>query len=185
MEHRRNGKVARLPKDIRDELNAMLRDGAAYSKIIAWLNGKGFSGFVEQNITNWFQGGFKEWEAEQERLLDMQAKREFAFDIVRGNQGSQVHEAAMSLAASQLYEAFADFNIADLKALLQLDPSNYTKLVDSLARLSKGQLDIDKYKEQVAIRKQAIQAELNKVKAGGNAITAETIENIETQLKLL
>ena len=35
----RNGKIARLPHMVREELNRRIRDGEEGKKLVAWLNG--------------------------------------------------------------------------------------------------------------------------------------------------
>lgn len=188
MEHRGQSKIGRLPYQLRHEVNLRIRDGMPYSRIIAWLKEQGCEEvFSEQNFTNWYQSanGYGKWEREQTRLCEMQARREFAERLVSDNQGTQVHEAALQIATSQIYEVLSEYNLDNLSTLLEVEPERYADLVNALAKLSKGALDIRKYQEQVAERKRAIQDELAKVKAGNNALTAQTIEAIEAQLKLL
>ena len=61
MNKRRNGKVARLPKNIRDIVNQMLDDGATYATIVQKLAELGYPGFNMMNIHTWRIGGFREW----------------------------------------------------------------------------------------------------------------------------
>ncbi len=73
----RNGKIARLPKAVREELNRRLEDGAQGKALVAWLNGlpevkavmkEAFEGraVTEQNLSEWRQGGFLDWQRQQE-----------------------------------------------------------------------------------------------------------------------
>jgi hypothetical protein len=75
----RTGKIARLPRQVRDELNRRLRDGQKGSQLAAWLNAlpkvkdtlaKDFDGRAlnKQNVSQWRQGGYQEWLARQELL---------------------------------------------------------------------------------------------------------------------
>src|SRR5215212_5329713 len=68
----RRGKMARLPKTIRDELNQRLSDGESGTALVAWLNtlpevqrivAHGFDGrpVRAQNLSDWRQGGYREW----------------------------------------------------------------------------------------------------------------------------
>ena len=72
----RNGKIARLPKAIRDELNQRLQDGATARSLVCWLNGlpavkalvkDQFGGhrIREQNLSQWKNGGYRDWEQQQ------------------------------------------------------------------------------------------------------------------------
>jgi hypothetical protein len=75
----RNGKIARLPKAIREEINQRLDDGATARSLVAWLNGlpavqalvqSQFGGHEirEQNLSQWKLGGYQEWVRHRETL---------------------------------------------------------------------------------------------------------------------
>src|ERR1700679_1421041 len=68
----RNGKIARLPLEIRDLLNTRLADGEPGNRLVEWLNSnpavmivmaEQFAGrpITEQNISEWRTGGYEEW----------------------------------------------------------------------------------------------------------------------------
>ena len=67
-----NGKIARLPRNIRDELNQRLENGEPADTILPWLNALpevqamladwfAASPVNRQNLTNWRQGGYLYW----------------------------------------------------------------------------------------------------------------------------
>ena len=73
----RTGKIARLPRDVRDELNQRLLDGESGPGLLQWLNDlpeakaallRDFGGRAinEQNLSDWRQGGFRDWVAKME-----------------------------------------------------------------------------------------------------------------------
>ena len=75
----RTGKIARLPRELREQLNCRLQDGEPGVRLVEWLNGlpavrqlleQDFGGreINEQNLCEWKQGGFQEWLARQEML---------------------------------------------------------------------------------------------------------------------
>jgi hypothetical protein len=75
----RNGKIARLPLAIRQELNRRLDEGEQGKELVAWLNGLpkvqaivaaefGGKSIREQNLSEWKQGGYRDWAAQQEAL---------------------------------------------------------------------------------------------------------------------
>src|SRR5439155_9583204 len=75
----RNGKIARLPLAVRQELNRRLDEGEQGKKLVAWLNGLpevqaivatefGGRAIREQNLSEWKQGGYRDWLAKQEAL---------------------------------------------------------------------------------------------------------------------
>jgi hypothetical protein len=68
----RVGKIARLPKGIRDELNRRLEDGKQGPELLAWLNAlpemkelleKDFAGqpVSRSNLSDWRRGGYQDW----------------------------------------------------------------------------------------------------------------------------
>jgi hypothetical protein len=72
MSDQRRGKIARLPRSVRDQLNVRLDDGHDADQILPWLNdlpevrevlAKQFNGapVSPQNLSGWRQGGFQEW----------------------------------------------------------------------------------------------------------------------------
>src|SRR5207302_10820872 len=85
----RNGKIARLPRSVRDELNRRLDEGEQGKKLVAWLNGLpdvqaivvtefGGKALREQNLSEWKQGGYRDWLAKQEALEIAERLREDA-----------------------------------------------------------------------------------------------------------
>src|SRR5215471_7053881 len=69
----RNGKIARLPHQIREQLNQRLDDGESSETLLPWLNSlpktqavlaQYFGGrpIHKQNLSEWRQGGFREWQ---------------------------------------------------------------------------------------------------------------------------
>ncbi len=75
----RNGKIARLPRAVRLELNHRLDDGEQGKTLVAWLNALpdvqaivarefGVKAIREQNLSEWKQGGYRDWVAQQEAL---------------------------------------------------------------------------------------------------------------------
>ncbi len=74
----RNGKIARLPKAIRDRLNQQILDGVPGKDLVRWLNGMNevvdilvqhfnTDKITEQNLSEWKQGGYQDWLKHQER----------------------------------------------------------------------------------------------------------------------
>jgi hypothetical protein len=73
----RTGKIARLPRNIRDELNRRLDNGEQGVRLIEWLNGlpevkqvlaRDFEGrpITKCNLTEWKNGGYLDWQSESE-----------------------------------------------------------------------------------------------------------------------
>ncbi len=77
MSRTRNGRIARLPRSIREELNQRLDEGEPGKDLVSWLNslpevvaltdaeheGKPLR---EQNLSEWRKGGYRDWQIRQE-----------------------------------------------------------------------------------------------------------------------
>jgi len=75
----RNGKIARLPREIRNQLNRRLHDGEPGNQLVTWLNSLPEVQAVlktefnerpirEQNLSEWKQGGYRDWVLQQEAI---------------------------------------------------------------------------------------------------------------------
>jgi len=75
----RIGKIARLPRAVRDQLNRRLQNGEQAKRLVEWLNNLPevqaalaveFHGrpIREQNISEWKKGGYREWQLQQDAL---------------------------------------------------------------------------------------------------------------------
>lgn len=74
----RNGKIARLPHSARQELNRRLDEGEQGKKLVAWLNALpeaqaivsaefGGKPIREQDLSEWRQGGYRDWRRSRRR----------------------------------------------------------------------------------------------------------------------
>lgn len=106
----RNGKIARLPREIREQLNRRLANGEQGIKLVAWLNelpevrrvlAGDFNGreINEQNLSEWKQGGFREWETRQETIWQAGELAADAKELSEADEGSLADHLAMTLVA--------------------------------------------------------------------------------------
>jgi hypothetical protein len=106
----RNGKIARLPREIREELNRRLQDGEPGGPLLAWLSAlpavsavlaRDFGGGVisKQNLSEWRAGGFTEWQARQETLTQARELAVDATELVAATEGRLTDHLATVLAA--------------------------------------------------------------------------------------
>ena len=77
MSRPRNGRIARLSRPLREELNRRLDEGESGRSLVAWLNGlpeviaqadeaHGGKPLREQNLSEWRKGGYRDWQIRQE-----------------------------------------------------------------------------------------------------------------------
>ena len=104
------GKIARLPREIRDHLNRRLQDGEKGRRLVEWLNtlpevqavmtaefeGKSVS---DQNLSKWKLDGYREWLAQQEILGDTRQLSANARELTDATDGMLADHLATVLAA--------------------------------------------------------------------------------------
>lgn len=133
----RNGKVARLPAAVRQELNRRLHEGEPGKELVAWLNtlpeiqvaiaeGCG-TAIREQNLSEWKQGGYRDWLLHQEAIEAAQRLHEESNDLVAKDRPPLTDTLAFWLAARY---AVATRHIADTE-----DPSGWRQLRELCADL--------------------------------------------------
>lgn len=94
----RNGKIARLPEPLREELNSRLYQGEPAVRLMDWLNslpevqaalGVYFYGrpLNQQNLTEWKKGGYQDWllkkNAQPRQVAMGQIREAFRADLRR------------------------------------------------------------------------------------------------------
>lgn len=105
----RNGKIARLPRDVRDELNRRMENGEQGGSLLAWLNALPVVSAVlardfnsspvsKQNLCEWRAGGFAEWQARQATLDQARELAADAGEITAATDGRLTDHLATVLA---------------------------------------------------------------------------------------
>ena len=104
------GKIARLPRGIRDQLNRRLDEGEAGNVLVRWLNelpevkaviAGQFGGrpINEQNLSEWKARGHREWLARQEALAQARELAADAKELCDATDGKLTDHLATVLAA--------------------------------------------------------------------------------------
>src|SRR3954469_7753324 len=146
-DHRGNGKIAQLPKALRDQVNSMIRDGLPYGQIRQNLLDSGHSQFndiSEKNLSNWKIGGYHHWLREQEWRDDMQQTRSEALQFSAADD-TQLEQVTLKTAAMRLYQLFKQFDTVDFAIAVQSKPEAYTRLFSVLPRITREALRYQKY----------------------------------------
>lgn len=165
------GKIARLPKAIREELNRRMDDGEPASTILPWLNelprvkkvlAKHFGGtpINHRNISNWRAAGYQRWREKQESIQELKWLRETASDFSHAGAGKLAHGAA-SLAAAWLLDymrrvppdkcspqAIAQISFAAMTLLKGEQANEYIKLAEKRVLQRDEQLLLTRNRDQ-------------------------------------
>ncbi len=108
----RNGKIARLPRSIREQVNRKLDDGITGVEIVEWLNtlpeaqalmAAEFDGrpIREQNLSEWKAGGYRDWQMRQEALEMVRSLAEEAGELKKAAKEEPLTEALALWVASR------------------------------------------------------------------------------------
>lgn len=109
----RNGKIARLPYDIREELNRRLRDGNSGPALLKWLNEHPECGKVldeefeslpitKQNLSEWKRGGYEDWLRKEEARQRVEVLMEKAEDLEHDAGGMAIADRLGTLLSAEL-----------------------------------------------------------------------------------
>lgn len=138
----RNGKIARLPRHIRHRLNSRLDDGEQAKDLVNWLNGlpqvrqmlsAHFGGreINEQNLSEWKQGGFRDWQRRQEKCDYVRSLVELSDDLDAAADERSINDRLACVLAAEL--------AAEVQKLLEetIDPKERAKLLcDAIRQLN-------------------------------------------------
>jgi hypothetical protein len=109
----RNGKIARLPRHIREKLNRRLEDGEGGGLLLQWLNdlpeakdimNRQFGGrpINKQSLSQWRLGGYQEWLRHQESCEVVRQLAEQAEDLNAEADEQSVSEMLSGLVLAEL-----------------------------------------------------------------------------------
>ncbi len=136
--HGRTGKVARLPKELRYQINVMLQDGVPYLQIIDHLALHAYD-INEDNLSNWKAGGYLDWLEEQRLIQAIKSKYQLAESIVRHSPSDNAAgQAVLHIIATNLCKFLAETDPETLRESLLSDSDKFTRFVNSMVRLAEG-----------------------------------------------
>ena len=112
----RIGKIARLPHDIREQLNRRLLDGQSGPDILQWVNELpqcrqmlaqkfGSRPIDENNLYEWRHGGYEEWLWNEDRRDRLASTFEHIAKLDAVGDGSEVAERLGAIVAAELIRA--------------------------------------------------------------------------------
>src|SRR5882672_11364867 len=154
----RTGKIARLPHEIREQLNCRMQNGEQGKSLLKWLNSlpevqsilkADFDGHavVPANLTEWNQGGFRDWQVRHDALAmvaNLQDEHALGDKALTGPFNDKLaHWVSIQYAAA-----------AQALLAAQLDPhskwSRLSQLCADVSRLRRGDL----YAQRLDIERQ-------------------------------
>jgi hypothetical protein len=107
---RARGKVSRLPKETRDQINQWLLDGLPYSDIIQRLDQLGHH-FTTDNISQWKKRGYQDWLMEQNFISAIRPRQENVGELSENFDATQVVHAALQVGTLQIFDALRELTM--------------------------------------------------------------------------
>jgi len=148
---RRNGKVARLPAELRDQINRLLDDGIPYKTIIEKLGEPG-KHLNEDNISNWRLGGFQDYLNAQAINDRARAQTEAAADVIRETghtDPSLLKRVCQEIALVQYIDTLLEHGDQIAHDSLKKNPSKMITLMNAICNLSNSGLALEKRKLRI------------------------------------
>jgi hypothetical protein len=145
---RRNGKVARLPSILRDQINHLLDDGVPYKPIIERLGDAG-KHLNKDSISNWRLGGYQDYPKAQ--LINDRARTqtEAAADVLRdtGHPGpAKLQQVCQEVALLQYLRTLMDHGDQLAQDSLKKNPAKMITLMNACCNMANAGRAIDKQK---------------------------------------
>lgn len=147
MSRTRQGKIARLPFVVREEVCARLRDGEVGSQIVDWLNAnhlpRGVDPINDENLSNWREGGYQDWLREQTRVDQIGKLSEYCLRLAN-KAGHSITDGAAAIAGGQILELLEAGESEDINELI----GSLAKLRSSEAALLVARTAKDKVRQK-------------------------------------
>ncbi|HWV99777.1 MAG TPA: hypothetical protein VNZ64_08815 [Candidatus Acidoferrum sp.] len=152
---RLKGKIPSLPKAQRDAINNLLLEGATYGVVVQRMAERGVE-LNAENVSNWYQTGFQNFLAHLERSDYQRSRYEAAADLLQDTDASKLPQAGLQTAAAQIYDLLGHFTATAVGQNVADDPDKYTRIVNSLSRLARETLALQKYQDACAKARAAL-----------------------------
>jgi len=157
----RTGKIARLPLDLREEVNEMLRRGQTYQEIALKLAEHGIGDINASNISNWKHGGYVDWLREQQET-ERSIMLPFALErCTRNIQLDRLQQNALIIATGQLSQIINRFDVERALDVLHEKPELLPSFISSLTSVGRCGADLAKTFELVHTREQTVRDQLD------------------------
>ena len=162
----RQGKIARLPHALREQVCRKMLDGQSAPVLLEWLNARPEAARVwaahfdgepasAQNLSAWRTGGYAEWLARQQKTEDLKTLGAFALELTRS--GGNIADGAAAILSGQILEALeqsANLVVTGGSDDAEKDPAaGLAKMACAITALRAGGIA----KERLALDKRKVQ----------------------------
>jgi len=178
----RQGKFARLPHALREEVNQRILNGESAGTVLAWLNADPGAvkvwdeyfegaGATPQNLSEWRLGGYKEWRAEREKVENTKSLASYAAEIAAA--GGGLSAGLQAILAGHIMEGFEVLVNADQGDEKPDDP---VKRIAALGGVVASMRHADIAKERIDLDKDKVSAKKEDQKLAREKFEKQTVE---------
>ena len=136
---RRNGNVARLPKQVRERINHLLDDGLTFSQVLEQLGDQAL-GITVAHIGSWHGGGFQDYLAQERRRDECRLRQQLLAGLAADDAGLETYQASPKIALALASETLIDLGPEAIRRALKENPMSCFRLLNALARVLSGGL---------------------------------------------
>jgi hypothetical protein len=144
----RNGKIARLPRSVRHQLNERLERSEPSPQLLDWLNTlpevkevvqNHFAGvpISKQNLSEWRQGGFQEWLARQDLCEDARDVRQLSEEMDDDESQMVLADDVAQVLAARFGSLIANWN-GEVDEKFEAKSKVLNRLCRSVVQLQRG-----------------------------------------------
>ncbi len=144
----RNGKIARLPRSVRNELNERLERSEPGPQLLDWLNAlpearkivqSDFAGvpISKQNLSEWRQGGFEEWLARRNLCEDARDVTQLAGEMDDEDSQMVLADDVAQVLAARFGSLIANWN-GEVDEKFEAKSRVLNRLCRSVVQLQRG-----------------------------------------------
>jgi hypothetical protein len=178
----RQGKIARLPYALKQQVNQRLLDSESHAKILGWLNAEPeaikiwdayFDGApaTPQNLSEWANGGFEDWKNERAEVENTKALAAYAAELAGA--GGSISTGLQAILGGRILESF--------EVLLNADGGDETpdNPVDRIAKLGSvitSMRNADTAADRVSLDKQKVAAKKEDQRLAREKFERQTVE---------
>jgi hypothetical protein len=182
------GKIARLPKIIREKLNRRLDDNQPASEILPWLNAlpivqrilaAQFNGAPvnDQNLSIWRATGYQRWLQKLEPLDDLKYLSEEAADFSRATRGRLARGAA-SIAAARLLKYLNGLSLENCSVT---ELVNISYAITALFHADQSQVRLWHDKKRIRLRDEQLTLSWDKHQRDSTAIGLRVLDDAQAK----
>jgi hypothetical protein len=182
----RNGKIARLPVHVRDQVSRMLYEGRPYDQIANQLNEENYGEQItRQNIGSWAKGGYPDWLKTHEVFNCISLKTEALeqYPFYGGKDSLKLNKLNNFLLATRMNQVLEHLDPKQLAQLVAANPDLFFRFINEEFNRQKQERDFEYNAEdrKLALRDRDVYAHQLKMMMLPKSERAKVLAELEAE----